>query len=230
MKAYAHLRAKAVELRTQQRLTLGEICERLALPKTTVYHWIKDIPFTGKHRSALQTRAQRAGNQASSAKYRKLREEAYQEAWESAATVLSEQHLRDFVVLYMAEGFKRNRNRVEICNSNPSIVQLAYTQIMKLTQHKIDCRLQCHVDNNEQQLEDYWAQQLGIDAKEIKIQRKSNSGHLQGRQWRSVHGVLAVGVNDTYFRARVQAWMDYIQAEWVRVVPPRSPEIEYNAS
>lgn len=33
---HAHLRDKAVEMRTKQHMTLDEICERLSLPKGTV--------------------------------------------------------------------------------------------------------------------------------------------------------------------------------------------------
>jgi hypothetical protein len=40
----AYLRDKARELRTKQKLPLLEIAERLALPKTTVFYWIRDLP------------------------------------------------------------------------------------------------------------------------------------------------------------------------------------------
>ena len=40
----AYLREKARELRTKKKLSLIEIAERLALPKTTVFYWIKDLP------------------------------------------------------------------------------------------------------------------------------------------------------------------------------------------
>jgi hypothetical protein len=42
---YAHLRQRAVELRTERQMSLDEIVERLQLPKTTIYYWIKDIPI-----------------------------------------------------------------------------------------------------------------------------------------------------------------------------------------
>jgi hypothetical protein len=40
----AYLREKARELRIERKLSLLEIAERLALPKTTVFYWIRDIP------------------------------------------------------------------------------------------------------------------------------------------------------------------------------------------
>jgi transposase len=38
-----YLRAKARELRTERRLTIDEIAERLALSRTTIYHWVRDL-------------------------------------------------------------------------------------------------------------------------------------------------------------------------------------------
>jgi hypothetical protein len=55
---------------------------------------------------------------------------------------------------------------------------------------------------------------LPVDPESIKFQRKSNSGQLAGRIWRSKYGVLQVRVSDTYLRARLDAWMDRVRADW----------------
>jgi AcrR family transcriptional regulator len=34
----SYIRAKARELRSERRLTIDQIAERLALPRTTIYH------------------------------------------------------------------------------------------------------------------------------------------------------------------------------------------------
>lgn len=39
-----YLRVKARELRAERKLSIDEIAERLALPKTTVFSWVRDIP------------------------------------------------------------------------------------------------------------------------------------------------------------------------------------------
>jgi hypothetical protein len=52
---YAHLRDKAVELRSKHQMTLSEIVERLQLPKTIVYYWVKDIPVERKRRTGLNS-------------------------------------------------------------------------------------------------------------------------------------------------------------------------------
>ena len=65
-----------------------------------------------------------------------------------------------------------------------------------------------------EELRSYWGGVLGIDGSSIQMQRKSNSGQLQGRIWRSRYGVLTVVVSDTYFRSRLQAWIDRIKDDW----------------
>jgi hypothetical protein len=66
----------------------------------------------------------------------------------------------------------------------------------------------------------FWATQVGVPPDEIRLLRKSNSGRLAGRTWRSEHGVLTVWCNDTRLRARMQAWMDVLRAEWLTLIDP----------
>jgi hypothetical protein len=47
------------------------------------------------------------------------------------------------------------------------------------------------------------------------MQRKSNSGQLAGRTWRSKYGVLTVCTSDTLLRAELQAWMDCVRNAWL---------------
>src|SRR5512145_1351785 len=106
---YDHLRDKAIKMRTEQNYTLEEIMECLALPKTTVYYWIKDLPIPWTNK---QSEAQRKGTAANQAKCAALRDQAYQRGLAEAPELLQDMTFRDFVVLYMAEGYKRNRNVV----------------------------------------------------------------------------------------------------------------------
>ena len=71
-----YLREKARRLRVEKRLTIDELAECLALSRTTIYYWVRDLPI---ERSGRQNRGQRLGNAAMQAKYRALREGAYQE-------------------------------------------------------------------------------------------------------------------------------------------------------
>lgn len=208
---YKHLREKALYLRTQHHMTLEEIVERLSLPKTTVYYWIKDIPIP---RTEKQSEAQRNGTATMKAKYAALREAAYQQGLAEAPELLKNPLFRDFVVLYMAEGYKRNRNQIAFVNSDPAIVRLGHYWIHHFAQRKLLYTLQYHADHNVEELQLYWGNLLGISPQSIKPVRKSNSNELSGRHFRSVYGLLTVGVSDTYFRSRLEAWMDIIKSQW----------------
>ena len=170
---YDHLRDKAIELRTQHNMTLDDIVERLALPKTTIYSWIKDLPIP---RTEKQSDAQRARAAQVKHKYALLREAAYQEGVALAAELLKDPTFRDFVVLYMAEGAKRQRNKLGFVNSDARMVKLAHTWLKRLSRRSFFYSLQYHVDHDVDELKNYWAELLGISPDDIRPTRKSNSG------------------------------------------------------
>ena len=207
----AYLRLRARELRVSRQLTLDELVERLALPRSTVYQWIKDLPLERPRDSSA---AQRKGTRAMQAKYRCLREDAYQRGVDEYPGLVLVPTFRDFVVLYIAEGYKRCRNVVSIGNSDPEVVRLAAHWLGSLASRDLRYALQYHADQDPPELTRFWAQTLGFDGEKLRLQRKSNSGQLTGRIWRSEHGVLTVSVSETLLRARLQAWIDLTRAGW----------------
>lgn len=213
MSHMAHIREKAILLRTEQRMSLDEIAECLALPKTTIHYWVKDIPL---QRERDRTTAQLAGAAAVKAKYTAKRDAAYQQGLMEFTMLLQEPTFRDFVVLYMAEGSKTSKNQVSLVNSDLAIVKLANRWIKRLTHkpHMVDYQLQIHMDHDEAELKQYWAEQLQINPARIHTMRKSNSNQLKGRKFRSVYGLLTVRIGDTYLRSRLQAWIDTIKSQW----------------
>jgi hypothetical protein len=74
--------------------------------------------------------------------------------------------------------------------------------------------VQYHADQNLDEIRQFWATELQVEPGGIHLQRKSNSNALAARTWRSQYGVLTVAANDTYLRARLQAWMDCIRDDW----------------
>jgi transcriptional regulator with XRE-family HTH domain len=206
-----YIKEHARRLRTEKRLSLDEIAERLALPKTTVWYWISDLPLG---REARWSEAQRKAYQATSAKYRALGEKAYEQGAAEWDELVTEPTFRDFVALYIAEGYKRSRNHVRIANSDERIVAMATSWLRRLSGHEPVFCIQYHADQDLDELRRYWGQVLRIDGGVIRLQRKSNSSQLSGRTWRSAHGVVSVNLNDTQLRARLQAWIDRIRSEW----------------
>jgi AcrR family transcriptional regulator len=111
-------------------LSLDEIAERLALPKTTVYYWIADLPLGRPRRENPHV-----GTRAMQTKYRRLRGAAYAQGVSEFDDLIVQPTFRDFVVLYIAEGSKRSRNRVAICNSDHRMVAMASRWLKALSRN-----------------------------------------------------------------------------------------------
>jgi len=208
-----YLREKARQMRTERSMTLDEIAERLALPKTTVWYWIEDLPAPPRDPSR-QTKAARAAGEVNRKKAEALREAAYMQGADEFDALMLEPTFRDFVALYIAEGSKRTRHHVAICNSDPDVMALAVRWLRRLTHKPPRFSIQYHADQDLDEIRGFWAGRLGIERDGITLQRKSNSNQLTGRTWRSEHGVLAARVSDTYLRARMQAYMDCLRETW----------------
>ena len=202
-------------MRIERKLTIDELAERLALSRSTVYYWVRDLPIPESGSgTGWPAHAQRKGTIAMQRKFRRLREEAYREGVASYRELVADPTFRDFVCLYIAEGYKRNRNAVALCNSDPAVMKVATRWICCLTEKKPMFSIQYHADQDLDELRELWSFTLGIEPQAIRLQRKSNSNQMTGRQWRSQHGVLNVRVPDTLLRARLQGWMDCLRAEW----------------
>jgi hypothetical protein len=152
----AYIRAKAREMRVQRQLTIDQLAERLALPRSTIYYWVRDLPISDAIRhSTPRQAARRRGNRAMQRKYRLLREEAYREGLESFASLAADPTFRDFVCLYIAEGYKRSRNAVSIVNSDPAVVRLGAYWIRRLAQRSVDYRISYHTDQDLEALRSF---------------------------------------------------------------------------
>jgi hypothetical protein len=184
------------------------------MPKTTVWYWIKDVPkpdFDKLPKSAGRLMRDQKNRE----RYAAIRQKHYDIGMLEAPNLLNSNLLvRDFVLMYIGEGTKRRRNEVVICNSDPAIMRMAGRVMQQFTSKKPRYEIQIHADHDEDEMKHFWAQQFGVQAEEIRIIRKSNSNQLSKRQFRSVHGVCSIRYSDTYFRARLQAWMDFIKSTW----------------
>ena len=71
-------------------------------------------------------------------KYRRLREEAYAQGRLEFDQLVASPTFRDFVVLYIAEGYKRSRNTVRLGNSDERVVALAAGWIARLSSKRLE--------------------------------------------------------------------------------------------
>ncbi len=209
----AHLRTRAVRFRVEENASIDEIATWLALPRTTVFHWLRDHPIDRGARPPSAARLRASAENARRAKVK--RDAAYAEGLDQWPELSEQPGFRDFVVLYIAEGYKRNRNVVQICNSDAAVMRVAQCWLPRLTSRRLSYAVQVHADQDLDAVRNHWGTALGIQEESIKLQRKSNSGQLGGRRWRSEHGVLSIAVGDTYLRSRLSAWIDQVRGGWL---------------
>jgi len=208
-----YIREKARQMQVERNFTIDQIAERLALSRTTIYHWVKDLPI--ERSAARQSAGQRRRSARSAKRCREKREGAYRRGREEFARLGRDPTFRDFICMYIGEGYKRNRNRVSLANSDPVVVSLAARWISAVACNRLDYSLQYHADQDPEWLRRFWGFRLGVSPEHIRLQRKSNSNQLAGRTWRSKYGVLSVGSNDTQLRARLAGWIDEAKSDWV---------------
>jgi len=160
------------------------------------------------------------GTLAMQARYRRIRERAYDQRRAEYPVLSVDPSFRDFVTLFIAEGSKRDRNKVAVANSDPAVITVCVAWLRRLSDRRVCCSVQVHEDQDLDEVRIWWANVVGVAPEEIRLLRKSNSGRLKGRTWRSEHGVLTIWCNDTCLRARLQAWMDELRSEWLTLTGP----------
>lgn len=145
-----YLREKARKLRIKNKMSLDEIAECLDLGKTTVWYWIKDLPDPEiKFRNTEGRRRARATTgRTNRARFKALRDQAYFTGWREFPALIREPGFRDFVCMYIGEGYKRDRNRVSIANSDPSVIWLGNQWITRLTSNAVTYTFQYHADQD----------------------------------------------------------------------------------
>ncbi len=209
-----YMREKARKLRAEQELTIDEIANRLAVSRTTVYFWVGDMPRPKRCRTRPGS-GHGMGNKAMQLKYKRLRDEAHELGRWEFHRLERLPTFRDFVCLYIAEGYKRSRNTVSVANSDAAAMRLAVHWLSQFSTRRMLFSIQYHADQRPNALQKYWAKELGIPNFSLDALRKSNSGQLGNRTWRSKYGVLSVRIYDTVFRARLQGWIDCMRNDWL---------------
>ncbi len=200
-----YLRDRACELRTEKHLSLIEIADRLSLPKTTVYYWIKDLPL-GRPRRTTPARV----IEQSKHEFRRLRDDAYARGLAEYDDLIELPTFRDFVVLYIAEGYKRNRNRVSIANSDARVVAMAAGWLRILTPKALTYAIQYHADQRLDQLRQYWGDVDSDGGSRPEVQQQLIASLKLAMRARR----RDISVYDTYLRARLQAWIDRVRQDW----------------
>lgn len=165
---------EAARLLRRNGWSLGEISQRLGIPKHTLSPWLRGIELTPQQRERLkQHEIDMTGRNRALAMeaHRQGRLDRIQVAKDKAEAVLSTISDRQLVnhvaaaMLYLGEGAK-SEGAFAFANSNPEIIRY-WLYLMRssfdLDESKFRIRVICRHDQNVQELETYWTQLTGIN-------------------------------------------------------------------
>ena len=151
-------------MRVEKDLTIDEIAERLGISRQTIFYWVRDLP----KKTRRSNPGQRLGNEAMQRKYQQLHEDAYARGWEEFDELIADACFRDFVCMYIGEGYKRSRHTVSLCNSDPRVVVLADRWIRRFASNPVTYAVQYHADQDIAEIRRFWADLLQIESTAIR--------------------------------------------------------------
>lgn len=220
MRAKSQHRLRAERLRAEEGLSYKEIAARTGLSKSTLSHWLRDIPLQPEHESRLKERmrANRAGLAArawSTNRQRYL--QARQAAYNAGADVLS--RLPDhasveelaLAMLYLGEGSKSG-NRVQLASTDVAILRyftVALVRLYEIDTGRLSFRLNlvAIARPQEEALRIWWSEQLGYGSDQFlktQFDTRSAATELTG----DYHGVCTATYHDTYLQQRLLGLAD----------------------
>jgi hypothetical protein len=215
-----YIRQMARLLRVEQQLSVDRLAVRLALPRSTVYYWVRDLPLRVDARGAgagdrdavaacgdLGTAQRRSAPGSSS-------ERAYEDGLRSFEDLDTQPTFRDFVCLYIARGCMRERTKVSLTDSDPAVIRLANRWMLRLSDRSPLLSVEYEPGQSLTELRRLWGAIVGVEARTIRVHGTVDRDGAELPVRRARHGVLTLTVDDTLLRARLQAWIGKTRVSW----------------
>jgi transcriptional regulator with XRE-family HTH domain len=199
-------RVRARELRRSEGWSIKQIARELAVSRSSVSLWVRDIELTEAQRAALLERnpafnRQHSGWLVVSARRREARLHA-QEEGRALARRGDPLHIAG-CMFYWAEGSK-SRNALQFCNSDPEMVRffLRFLRVyfpLRDEEIRVTCYLYADHERRQQQIEEYWLSLLGLDRSSLcrsVVNRISRSS--KGKRFKMLpYGTCRTTINRT---------------------------------
>ncbi len=210
-----YLRRMARLLRVEHRLTVDQLAARLALPRSTVYYWVRDLPLGEREGESVgagfgNRASAGVGERASAA----AGDAAYEDALRSFDDLAAQPTFRDFVCLYIARGCTRERAKVSLSDSDPAVMRLVNRWMLRLSDKSPLLSVRYEPGQSLTELRRFWGAIVGVQARTIRVHDEADLPGDQAAARHARHGVLTVSVEDALLRARLQAWICKTRDSW----------------
>ncbi len=166
-----HLKQTALALR-RNGASINSVELQLGIPRSTLSGWFKHVQMNDSDVARLQMSKERSWAQArlkAAAWHRAQKQARLRKAQEDASAVMSRLPLNNDVLdlalamLYLGEGAKNDNT--SIASSDPKILRFTLTALERvygLARDKIYCELHLRMDQNKQELIQYWSSELRV--------------------------------------------------------------------
>jgi len=185
----AQLREQAVKLRLDQNLGYASITKLVPVSKSTLSSWLKNYPLSEERITELR-RQNLKNNDAKIESYirskRLIREKKFDKNYEK--------HLKTFkkvskqsrfvagLMLYLAEGSKKDYYHISIANTDPSVIRFFMKwmkEFMDVLASSFKVQLHLYLNMDIEKEAKFWSSVLGINSKQFykhqirKLQKSS---------------------------------------------------------
>lgn len=194
-----------------QGASLSEIAEQLAVSKSTVSLWVRDVRLSEQFQARLSEK-QSAARKQSAKKMKELQNEKEKnEAFEIESSLKSAKftktHLKLLCAfLYWGEGGKTEKY-VAFTNSDPLMIA-TFLQLLRtcfnLDEAKLRALVHIHSYHDEEKILNFWSKTTSIPRSQFtKTYRKKNTGVVKNMEYR---GTLRV----RYYDAKIAREIKYL--------------------
>lgn len=181
------LKARAITLR-KKGWSYNDIKNRLNVSKSTLSHWLRDIPYN-PNETVLKRIAQGTANSNATRYENKAKSIADGRKFgKDAVAKLTERDL--FMLglgLYIGEGSKLYEN-IEIINANPEVIKLSvkwFTDIFKVPPQNFKLSIHLYPDTSQQEALKFWSKVSGIPIKQFgktQVDSRENKSKMKKRK------------------------------------------------
>ncbi len=204
-------------LRVEQQLTVDQLAARLALSRSTIYYWVRDLPLRAAREPARAGDDELGAGRGGPGETEDLRPgqaSAYEQGLRSFDELAAEPTFRDFLCIYALAGHKRDRMLVSLTDGDPAVMRLVNRWLWRLTDRSPALSVRCAPNQSVGESRSFWAEVIGAQPEVIDVRRARGGGAARGPSAAALHGMLTISVEDRLLRARLQAWMCRMRESW----------------
>lgn len=215
-----NIKQRAINLRLKG-WSYNIIIQRLGVPKSTLCHWLKEVPYKP---NAKVIKRIKEGPAKSAEKRSKKRLESISLIKKRSAHELGKLSKRDLwmigIGLYIGEGTKAYES-TQIINSNPHIIKLSmkwFRNICEVPIKNFSISLHIYPDVSENQAKKYWSKITGVPISQFaKTQVDRRINKTNHRKRRLPYGTAEITIracgeskHGVQLHRRIMGWIDVV--------------------